>query len=63
MGSFREFLTESPSSKEVEKAREWLFNELEDGEMDIDELRDAFIKKFGKKMSDVYDEVLSDMMD
>ena len=60
--SFREFLNENKAAsyKEVQK---WVFAMLEDSDLDSDEMKKEFIKKFGKVNLKHYEAALSEYMD
>ncbi len=60
MITFKQFLVEG--AKE-DKAMEWVYDKLENSDLDIDELTAEFIKKFGKGMEKVLDKAMSNMME
>lgn len=43
--------------------RDWVFDKLENSEMDVDELRAAFKKKFGSSKMKQLDDLMSEFMD
>lgn len=45
------------------KVRNWVFDKLENSEMDVDELRAAAEKKFGKGVGKHVERAMSEMMD
>ncbi len=43
--------------------RDWVYSHLEDSDMDVDEMKAAFAKKFGKNNMKHFDKFASDYMD
>lgn len=46
-----------------DQIREWVFDKLENTELDKDEMEQEFIKKFGKQNLDQYEAALSEYLD
>lgn len=64
MKSFKQFITKQDlnesSYKEVQK---WVFDKLENSDMDSEEMMKQFIKKFGQGAVKHYEKALSEYMD
>lgn len=45
-----------------DKMQAFVFDKMENSDMDIDELRDAFVKKFGKRHMKHFDKFVDEFM-
>ena len=53
----------SEKKSSYEDIRDWVFDKLENSDMDSDEMKKACIKKFGKGSEDDYENAVSEYMD
>lgn len=69
MKSFKEFVNESAeesvneAKSSYKDVRKWVFDKLENSDMDSEEMEKEFIKKFGKASKADYEKALSEYMD
>lgn len=64
MKTFDQFVAESALTEaSYSKVRDWVFNKLENSDMDSDEMRKEFVKAFGRGAMRHYEKAVSEYMD
>lgn len=62
MKSFKEYITEAKKA-DYKTVRKWVFDKLENSDMDSEEMEKAFVKEYGKAALSHYEKALSEYMD